>query len=129
MLQIRRGLHRLIRTACAPVDAVDPGETDTEIIRHRDHGLAAEVVKHKAGFGQGNQLAANGLGDAEGNVAAIFVQVHQADFKYQSVTGKGFTLVGGGEVGDDDAGIVLADFLDTELIEKARTGFGDHRNH
>ncbi len=37
--------------------------------------------------------------------------------------------VGGRQIGDDDAGAVLAGFLDAELAQKARPRFGDHRDH
>ena len=70
-----------------------------------------------------------GDGDPEDDISAIFVQIHHAYFKDQRIPCERLALVGGGEVGDDDAGIHIADFLDAELIEKARARLGDHRYH
>ncbi|KZR99009.1 Uncharacterized protein APZ42_005309 [Daphnia magna] len=41
----------------------------------------------------------------------------------------GLGAVGGGQVGDDDAGAVALGLGDAEVEEEARAGLGDHRDH
>src|SRR5690606_10443030 len=64
-----------------------------------------------------------------GDIAAIPVEVHHADFEQQLVTGVRFGPVGGGQVANDDAGAATVGFADAEFKEKTCARLGNHRDH
>src|SRR5690606_32634232 len=98
------------------LDLIDAGEAQAEVFRHGCYLGCQEVVEHEAGLGQSHQLTTFRLGDAEDDIAAILVQVHQTHFKHQGFPSEGFAPVGGGQIGNYDADIIDADFLDAELV-------------
>jgi hypothetical protein len=82
------------------------------------------VYKCVLGYAAQARINVEGFG-----VAAILVEIHDADFEAQLVSRVGFSAIGSGEIGHDDTRVHVLHILDADIEQEACAGLGNHGDH
>jgi hypothetical protein len=111
------------------VDGVDVRKLPAERLRHRHDLFRVVIEEHETRLRHRDKRAICRPRDAEDDVAAILVEIHDADFEAQLVSRVGFSAIGSGEIGHDDTRVHVLHILDADIEQEACAGLGNHGDH